>query len=60
MNELAAHDYFGEAKAELGEQETHWPNLLERLDSRFKELWSGVWHEIRFPIQLPPERKILW
>ncbi len=60
MNELAAHDCFTKERAELVEQETHRPNLLERLDPQFKELWSELWHEVRFPLYLPPERKILW
>lgn len=60
MNEYAAHDYFSEEKAELVEQETHWPNPMERSAPRFKKLWSELWHEIRFPLHLPPERKISW
>jgi len=41
---------------ELREQTTHWPNLMERLGSRFKELVGEVWHQIEFP----PEPRIPW
>jgi len=28
---------------------THWPKLIARLGPRFKELWGGMWDDIRFP-----------
>ena len=46
----------GEIAEELQEQTTHWPNLLERLGSRLKELGSEVWHQIEFP----PEPRFPW